>query len=357
MIGNAHIKETTMHLRFAWGEPGYLEGSRGLLGHGLMTFSRIRLEAAEQIIDAVMNIYLACILEGKTHKEMWNRMTELLEDALHLNLYVFLFLYAYAQFLATEMLYPKEAREYIESIRFHDGTVPEEAPPSSQNPIATAQWGKRIMLEGMNKRRDRLLKDLHFLCDEMTEYADLSPIQRLYLLTLTKRNDPLNEFAVTLEADMSFPNDATSDKIKAMFLEKGPEIIEAYTIDSIDALIRFELFSTLKTGLQIKKCRNCGDYFVPYGRSDAEYCDYRFGDDGKSCNEVGAVRYYKRKHADDPIYLEYYKAYKRYNNRVRYGRMTKEEFFAWSEEARQKRDDCSVGGLSFDEFKTWLGNP
>ena len=37
-----------------------------------------------------------------------------------------------------------------------------------------------------------------------------------------------------------------------------------------------------------------------------------------------------------------------------YGRMTEEDFRAWSEKARQLRDECRDGRLSLVEFIAWL---
>ena len=48
------------------------------------------------------------------------------------------------------------------------------------------------------------------------------------------------------------------------------------------------------------------------------------------------------------------RSYKAHNARIRYGLMTREEFQAWSKEARQKRDRCVAGELSLEEFVAWL---
>jgi len=36
--------------------------------------------------------------------------------------------------------------------------------------------------------------------------------------------------------------------------------------------------------------------------------------------------------------------------------MTQQEFYEWSEEARQKRGECEAGRLALGEFSAWLGN-
>ena len=41
---------------------------------------------------------------------------------------------------------------------------------------------------------------------------------------------------------------------------------------------------------------------------------------------------------------------------IKSGRIDSEEFYAWSEEAREKKAECEAGKISFEEFSAWLGN-
>jgi len=76
----------------------------------------------------------------------------------------------------------------------------------------------------------------------------------------------------------------------------------------------------------------------------------------KPCSIIGATRSYWGSKEGDAVYTEFQKAYKRNHSRQRVGKMTQLEFYEWSEEARQKRDECEAGNLPLAEFKTWLGN-
>jgi hypothetical protein len=104
----------------------------------------------------------------------------------------------------------------------------------------------------------------------------------------------------------------------------------------------------------IKKCKNCGRFFLPRRRADAEYCDRLFGETGRKCSEVGAMLRYEKKVAENPILEAHKKAYRRFNSRVRNKKMTQGEFLRWSEEASRKRDACMAGKLAFAEFVEWL---
>lgn len=55
-----------------------------------------------------------------------------------------------------------------------------------------------------------------------------------------------------------------------------------------------------------------------------------------------------------------FKAYRReYKKRfawIRSGLLAQEEFYAWSEKAREKKAECEEGKISFDEFTRWMAN-
>ena len=132
------------------------------------------------------------------------------------------------------------------------------------------------------------------------------------------------------------------------------EVEQLYGINDIEDLFRFEFIKMCEYDVFIKKCLNCGRYFIPRRRADTEYCDRLFGETGRKCSEVGATLRYEKKVADNPILEAHKKAYRRFNSRTRVKKMTQSEFMAWADEAAQKRDECLAGELPFDEFVAWL---
>jgi hypothetical protein len=103
-----------------------------------------------------------------------------------------------------------------------------------------------------------------------------------------------------------------------------------------------------------KQCKSCGRYFALSGYSTTEYCAREYGDTGKTCREIGASVAFQRKVENEPAIAAYQKAYKKKFAHIRYKKITKDEFSAWSEIARDKRDKCVAGKLPLDEFKDWL---
>ena len=131
-------------------------------------------------------------------------------------------------------------------------------------------------------------------------------------------------------------------------------IVELYEINNIQDLFCFEFVKMIEQDIFIKKCKNCGRFFIPRRRADAEYCERLYGETGRKCSEIGATLRYERKVAENPILEAHKKAYRRFHSRVRAKKMTQNEFRLWSDEAIKKRDECIAGALSFEEFVAWL---
>ncbi|MDR1558450.1 MAG: DUF6076 domain-containing protein [Clostridiales bacterium] len=213
------------------------------------------------------------------------------------------------------------------------------------------------------KRLFRAVKDVVALLAEDLRAAQEATIYEVDLLILLREN-------VGLQTGSSMEYLYILDQLNvehtghSHFLEKPfrafygatipPEIALLYEIDSIKDLLRFEFIKMIEHDIFIKKCKNCGHFFIPKRRADAEYCERPYGDTQRKCSEIGATLRYERKVAGNPILEAHKKAYRRFNSRTRAKKMTQSEFLAWSEEARQKRDACLAGELPFEEFSAWL---
>ena len=110
----------------------------------------------------------------------------------------------------------------------------------------------------------------------------------------------------------------------------------------------------IRENLRYRKCKFCGRYFGVVRNYKSEYCDRLIDGSTKTCKDSGALRLYEKRKLENPAVKEYKRSYKAHNARIRYGLMTREEFQAWSKEARQNRDRCVAGELSLEEFVAWL---
>lgn len=125
--------------------------------------------------------------------------------------------------------------------------------------------------------------------------------------------------------------------------------------DTIRDLIDFSLRECVTSGIPVRRCRNCGRYFPLTGRVTAEYCE-RPNVDRKPCRNTGAVQKWTENRKDDTVFKEYRREYKRHFAWIRAGKLSTEDFSAWSKRAQAKKKDCDDGKLSLDEFKEWLKN-
>ena len=136
--------------------------------------------------------------------------------------------------------------------------------------------------------------------------------------------------------------------------ETAPSVHEVYDIENINDWFRFELISLVRDNIPYKKCRTCGKFFIPAGRSDREYCSRFNPKYGKPCREIGATLTFENRHKDDRIHRAYTQAYRRMDSRKRTKYISRAEFAEWGRIAREKRNLCENGGISFDEFQAWL---
>ena len=109
----------------------------------------------------------------------------------------------------------------------------------------------------------------------------------------------------------------------------------------------------MRRAIRFKRCQLCGRLFAATDGDRTEYCSREY-EKGKTCRDVGAARVYQKKLLGNPITRAYNRAYKTHNARIRYGTMTREEFNAWTAEAKKHRDACQNGEISLEAFEAWL---
>lgn len=129
---------------------------------------------------------------------------------------------------------------------------------------------------------------------------------------------------------------------------------ETINTENPEHFVQFVLSEYIRRNLRFRTCKFCGRYFGITGNTRSEFCDRLIDGSKKTCKEMGSVRLYDKRALENPVVREYKRSYKAHNARIRYGLMTRDEFRAWSKEARKKRDDCLAGKLSLDEFIIWL---
>ncbi len=131
-------------------------------------------------------------------------------------------------------------------------------------------------------------------------------------------------------------------------------VVEVLNTTDTDQFFCYLISKYLYAQLNMRPCKYCGRYFVLHGNSNQEYCDRPMEGSRYTCKEAGAMKLYVQRQNEDPAIRAYKRAYKTNYARIAYGLMTKEDFTAWSRQAREMRDKCVAGEISLEDFDAWL---
>ena len=119
-------------------------------------------------------------------------------------------------------------------------------------------------------------------------------------------------------------------------------------------LIDFHVRECVKREVKMRVCKNCLRYFAVTGKASTEYCGRVCDSKGRTCREMGAINTWTQRKQGDEVFKEYRREYKKRFARINAGKLTKSAFYAWSEEARRKKEDCDSGTITPEEFLQWL---
>ncbi|MDL2287880.1 DUF6076 domain-containing protein [Oscillospiraceae bacterium OttesenSCG-928-F05] len=108
----------------------------------------------------------------------------------------------------------------------------------------------------------------------------------------------------------------------------------------------------------IKRCRNCGLYFIPEKRADAIYCDRPVPqNESKTCKTYGARKAWETTLKENPASGLYRKLYMAKQMRVRrYPDIPNyvEDFERFKAEAKRWKQDIKTGAKTQEDYYEWL---
>lgn len=211
-------------------------------------------------------------------------------------------------------------------------------------------------------------------CLEYTEdWKDYSIYQRYFLIQNVKK--------IKNELNNLLPNiDEYSKNVKYVFQVKeieSPKLYdiatnfeetiknakfvptEIYESSNIAGLLSIEFREMIKNQIYIKKCENCGLYFLPENRIDTLYCTrIQITKKGSTvtCQQIGATRKYTKNTKNNIIYKEYRKTYKTNYARYKIGAWDIKRWNIWKEAAKDKFEEYKLQTLEnkIKEFIEWL---
>ena len=146
------------------------------------------------------------------------------------------------------------------------------------------------------------------------------------------------------------------------FLSAGDKVFQeplmTYDCETIEDACIASLHFLITHKFHIRKCKNCGKYFVAYLRSDREYCDRRSPyNANRSCQEDGPKRTFEAAVEGDEVrkrlkQIETARRMRKSRNKGDWD--IEKEFDAWQFAMNHKRKEYESGIISSEQFLTWL---
>ena len=123
---------------------------------------------------------------------------------------------------------------------------------------------------------------------------------------------------------------------------------------SIRDMIDYSLRSCVERNITVRRCKNCGRWFPQTGRVSAEYCERPVPKGQQRCRDIGALKQWTLRQANNDAFKAYRKEYKRRFAWIKAGRISDEDFYAWSEQARAQKKKYDEGAITLEDFQRWL---
>ena len=126
-----------------------------------------------------------------------------------------------------------------------------------------------------------------------------------------------------------------------------------YRCESLHEFLELEFNKLIEYGVKLKRCERCGQFFIIKGNYDARYCNRIHRGEIRTCRDLAAEENYKNKMAENKALPIYRKYYRRYSARVKVNQIKQPDFKKWKYAALTKRDDCSNGKITVEEYIDW----
>ena len=216
--------------------------------------------------------------------------------------------------------------------------------------------------------RQDLILDIEYIfnMNNLEEIKDLTPLQRFQVMTNSDfRSKSLekidnNKVKINLSAFeilRDYSNYPMRQDETQRIVSKA-NINSSYFIECADIIqaLLIELLEIAKLNTEIKKCRNCGKFFVPDNRSDEIYCSNIY-ENGKTCKEIGHFKVQQKliqENDDLRIYRNVYQKLllrtRRNPSNTKYAR----EFEIFKDDNNKWKENISKGVSTEKEYIEWL---
>lgn len=208
--------------------------------------------------------------------------------------------------------------------------------------------------------------DFLYNLNENEELKDSKVLSKLIASVIKRRNN-MNYYARDIEVILdSYTNKCydyqreTLESLIKKLDEKNTyvKMTNIYTSSNLPGILFVILEQIARTdNLVIKKCQNCGKYFIPIYRQNEIYCDFENIDGSPTCREKGASETYRKNLESIPALLEYRRTYQKkimIASRNKEDKQLRKDFDKWKKEAQAKIKLYKQNKLSENELYNWM---
>lgn len=196
--------------------------------------------------------------------------------------------------------------------------------------------------------------------NEKNELENLTPLEKLHIFIHTNSIEeyPIltyNEFNKIIKLNKDTFKITEKEIIQTLKDKDNNRygIQEFYEIDNFYNLLFLELYFILQEKTYLKKCKNCGKYFLTTN-SAVIYCDNVFTDN-KTCREIGASKVFTKNLEKDEAYNLYRKVYKKKQALAKSkGGSFEIEYNKFKNQGKDKKNAYKLKEITKEEFIKWL---
>jgi len=178
---------------------------------------------------------------------------------------------------------------------------------------------------------------------------------------LLEEPSPIEQLASWIyDADYNHSlNETVRIQYRAMEKAKGSyKFYEVYEVSEVLEVCYIEFMKMIEFGLRIRRCLNCNRYFAPKREGDIKYCDRIPQGKKRTCQQIGSIKTFQKKVAENPLLGEYNKIYCRFFARKRSDndsiRITPEQFKTWAVQAKKTREKAIAEDWTIEQLETAL---
>lgn len=199
--------------------------------------------------------------------------------------------------------------------------------------------------------------------------ADMTPAARYYLYRKINKMPPFVQFNEEQRLMMGDKKKSKNDDMLVLAEFASENDIDPTTLmyfrnyyhkptiryrcESLSEFLELEFNKLIEHDVKLKRCERCGQFFTVKGNYDARYCNRVHLGELRSCRDLAAEENYRAKMESNEAIAVYRKYYRRYYARVKVKQLKEQDFKKWKYATITKRDDCSNGKITVEEYIDW----